>query len=36
MNIDDIKNAKDVYQFIDENIEYGWIDIDGNKHLNTN
>ena len=35
MELCDIKNTQDVYQFIDENIEYGWIDINGNKHLNT-
>ena len=35
MNIDNIKNAKDIYDFMDENIEYGWIDIHGEKHLNT-
>ena len=35
MDLNNIKTAKDVYQFIDENIEYGWIDNNGNKHLNT-
>ena len=35
MNLNNIKTAKDVYQFIDEHIEYGWIDNNGNKHLNT-
>ena len=35
MELCDIKNTQDVYEFIDENIEYGWIDIKGNKHLNT-
>lgn len=35
MKIDDLKTPNDIYNFIDENIEYGWIDINGNKHLNT-
>ena len=35
MKLDDIKSPKDVYQFMEENIGYGWIDINGNKHLNT-
>lgn len=30
-----IKNAKDVYDFMDKNIQYGWIDIYGKEHLNT-
>ena len=33
MKIDDLKTPNDIYNFIDENIEYGWIDINGNKHL---
>lgn len=33
MNIDNIETAEDVYEWIDENIQYGWIDIDGNKHI---
>ena len=35
MKLDEIKNAQDVYKFLDDNIEYGWIDINGEKHLNT-
>lgn len=35
MNLNDIKGSQDVYKFIDDNIEYGWIDINGNTHLNT-
>ena len=35
MNLENIKTAKDVYEFMDKNIEYGWIDYNGNKHLNT-
>ena len=34
-NIMELKTAEDVYKFIDANIEYGWIDCYGNKHLNT-
>ena len=30
-----IKNAKDVYDFMDKNIQYGWIDIYGKEHLIT-
>lgn len=35
IELDEIKCSKDVYQFMVDNIEYGWIDINGNKHLNT-
>ncbi len=35
MNLNEIKSAEDVYKFIDENIEYGWIDIEGKIHKNT-
>ncbi len=35
MKIEELKTAKDVYKFIDENIEYGWIDCFGKIHLNT-
>ena len=35
MEIEEIKNAKDVYEFIDNNIEYGWIDCYGEKHIRT-
>lgn len=35
MTIDEIKTTQDVYNYIDENIEYGWIDYKGEKHLNT-
>ena len=33
--ISQIKNAKDVYDFMDKNIQYGWIDTYGKEHLNT-
>lgn len=35
MNFNNLKNPQDVYEFLDNNIEYGWIDVFGNKHLNT-
>ena len=35
MELEEIKCSKDVYQFMVDNIKYGWIDINGNKHLNT-
>ena len=35
MKINEIKNPQDVYKFMTDNIEYGWIDISGNIHLNT-
>lgn len=35
MELNEIKTSKDVYQFIDDNIAYGWIDINGQQHLNT-
>ena len=35
MKLTEIKCSQDVYQFIDENIEYGWIDINGKQHLDT-
>ena len=35
MEIKEIKCSQDVYKFMTDNIEYGWIDIYGNKHLKT-
>ena len=35
MKLNKIKTPQDVYKFLDKNIEYGWIDCFGNKHLNT-
>lgn len=32
MNLENIKNPWDVYKWIDENIKYGWIDIDRQIH----
>lgn len=33
MNIDEIKNPKDILEYMDDNIQYGWIDIYGNEHI---
>ena len=35
MEINEIKNSQDVYKFMTDNIEYGWIDINGIIHLNS-
>jgi hypothetical protein len=35
MELEQIKTAKDVFQYMLDNIEYGWLDIYGEKHLNT-
>lgn len=35
MKLNEIKTSKDVYRFIDDNIAYGWIDINEQQHLNT-
>ena len=35
MELSEIKRPEDVYQFLDDNIKYGWIDINGKQHLNT-
>ena len=35
MKLNEIKTSKDVYRFIDDNITYGWIDINNQQHLNT-
>lgn len=33
MKFNDIKTPEDVYKWIDENIQYGWLDIEDKKHL---
>ena len=33
MKIDDIKTPEDILKFMNDNIEYGWIDINGEKHI---
>ena len=35
MEINEIRCSQDVFRFMADNIEYGWIDINGKKHLNT-
>ncbi len=32
MKLEDMKNQEDVLCYMNENINYGWIDIDGNIH----
>lgn len=32
MNINEIKMPEDIYAWIDGNIQYGWMDIEGKKH----
>lgn len=33
MNLDRIKTPEDIYEWIDTNIQYGWLDTEGNKHI---
>ena len=33
MEIESIKTPKDILDFMNEHIEYGWIDINGDKHI---
>lgn len=33
MTIEEIKNPNDVLEFMKEHIKYGWLDINGNKHV---
>lgn len=33
MNIENISTPEDVYDWIDENIQYGWLDINNKKHI---
>lgn len=35
MKLNEIKSSQDVYQFMCDNIQYGWIDVDGKQHLDT-
>ena len=35
MKIENIKTPEDILEFMKENIQYGWIDNDGNKHIKT-
>ena len=31
--VDNIKTPEDILKFLNKNIDYGWVDIDGNKHI---
>ena len=33
MDLDMIKTPEDIYEWIDANIQYGWLDTEGNKHI---
>lgn len=33
MTINEIKKPSDILEFMNENIEYGWIDVNGDKHI---
>ena len=35
MTINEIKTPQDILEFMNENIEYGWLDIDNNEHIKT-
>ena len=35
MTINEIKSPQDILEFMNENIEYGWLDIDNNEHIKT-
>ena len=35
MKINEIKTPDDILEFMNDNIEYGWIDINGEKHVKT-
>lgn len=35
MTLDEINTSQDIFQYMNENIDYGWIDCNGEKHLNT-
>ena len=35
MTIDEIKTPEDILSFMNENIEYGWLDINNNEHIKT-
>ncbi len=35
MNIKKIKFPKDIFQYMNDHVEYGWIDINGEKHIKT-
>ena len=33
MKLEDIKTPEDILKFMDDNIQYGWIDVNGEKHI---
>ncbi|NFO05551.1 transglutaminase domain-containing protein, partial [Clostridium botulinum] len=33
MDIKKIKSPKDIFQYMNDHIEYGWIDINGENHI---
>ena len=33
MKLENIKTPNDILEFMDENIKYGWLDINGNEHI---
>ena len=35
MTINDIKTPEDILEFMNENIRYGWLDINGKEHIKT-
>ncbi len=35
MELNEIKTSQDIFKYMCDNIEYGWIDVNGEKHLNT-
>ncbi len=35
MKIDEIKTPEDILKFMNENIKYGWLDINNQEHINT-
>ena len=35
MKIDEIKTPEDILQYLEENIEYGWLDLNKEKHIMT-
>lgn len=34
MNINEVKNVKDIYTFMEANINYGFVDVNGKNHVN--
>lgn len=35
MNFNELKTPEELMEYMDKNIKYGWIDNDGNKHIDT-